>query len=1412
MGREDPPRAAATTEQDAATSDEFSNSKHLNRLVRFSILQARRSSSKAARAANAKPAPIATKPATATPAAAAYSSPKNLRKKKSLKKERSPKHSKSKPPMSPSAEAAEFPSSFAAEKERPSTEVAYQSHHHHKHDAPVSHVGVIAGDPPIMEDLSNSFGPGSGSYSNDGVHNEEDLRELLAPDSGDNHMSLAESLSSQFMSAEERISASDSGSYTQSHSMSGSSASSDSIMRRVEEEIANARQASNDAQARLAYFSQRQRDLTPDNTNDTFSFDFEGRSMSAEKSTPTAVSQSMSTQRGIDPPVEDNNFQIASRESGLEFTGNDSSSPVGISAARGTATKGGHNTEDELEEKVDIEVVLAPTYTFTESKGASPDSSEVASPRSITSKNSKVTSLIHAKSPPTVPEWVMDGEGVEGDADVGVEIDDKLINAVFSEQSIGSLPTQECSFQDGAIISFGTPLSPANSAKRTCMVTDVATAASGGEATGRRHGSSRKSPSKLTIQTDARHTVTSRRVLSSPSSATTSAAASPNNIRSKLPSTPREPGTPSYREKLENKLKILGSRYPGSPIRSPSSKTGTPKGVLSPANKYMEDAPPLPPGTSKDSVTSPPASTVSSPLGEAYDGLEHRIKGLLARTLNPESGNMKESREKGYQVSPSGELRAIKKLLAQGVAQMNDKNVAAVSALSQETTAQEASFRLYGNDAKDTALLSEVISNEALLKEVQSIISTTSQMTIEARAMIPEVKTPKNIGGTTNENKKSPDPVCSTNEEILEQLNSFSQSEEYKIAMQKVSPKNSNEKRGEEGGSKKAIQQILGQPMPDATDNGITSCEVAPCDKEIQSLVSPSRKVTKKAGKAVSADHKEAKGQVHDTVALVQPPKKAPSALNLALMRPSSPRNEIKAQKCPEENTSSTRQNDLGSTTPKENVGNTNNSQKAAEVPEHENEAKNENEADKIEMNPDELSPAANSEEIATSLEQSMHDKDCTKSEENAEMAVTSGRVSKSSQKGKRAPISPIELNNQSMLASLIAPSESNPSPDQDQVDENASSSKAESREKSLTLVTSKSSQNDDENKPPAERAKPQPRPHVSGSQERKIRFRDAYPTPMPCRKARTNEEIQSDHSCMPAEQDYDIKWKEPKGDLKRLLIAALDTSVSRRSNACGALKVISKQEKNKIVLVTTKGFLDALVFVATNDVSTDEPDGVKEDARARAISCIYNVSFVKRNRLPICIHPGLLKCLVKTISEASGEARMEASGTLVQLAKNPMCREHMVQEADLLSTLGSILKGGINSEETTMNVLSEGYTEDAPSSCYSEMSSVLSEEHIPFPKKSQRSPRSQQSTASNLQAKSSISIRKQRSDMHDQCQNLSRLNACAALVHLSKQCSILVSILSVYLFLFLSCCWQLLRTILFSVSSGPLLFERLLT
>lgn len=853
-------------------------------------------------------------------------------------------------------------------------------------------------------------------------------------------------------------------------------------------------------------------------------------------------------------------------------------------------------------------------------------------------------------------------------------------------------------------------------------------------------------------------------------------------------------------------------------------------------------------------------ATAASPLGEAYDGLENRIKDLLARTLNPGPSDAPQPGENdmAYQSSPSAELKAIKKLLEQGVAAAaaaEEKKRELQGQLEQDTP-QESQTGGQADELDFPVLTNGSVEGEqSQLSQSKSHETTESVEALERLPMRSVGLVPPVIETSDNPNDAEPSIACSTSEEILEALDSFSQSTEFKSKSRNASnarPSPQKQKlvnawhsldgKVEEflkeiEATKETHQQPTEESKPDTslqTQNAVKPAEPEAdkqerCNQgtellvggtdveditdgaEHSSAVPTSRPLEVSDNSSpvpgeetVATNNRDLNDEQHDEKSDYEscaeasrdeegnegitvlsttdskpanrqecqspdstdaPAKKTPSVLNAALSRPSltdakERRNERRArQKATTNQTDANeegKQVDDSAATVDSSSSNPSGDQVTptptvvanSDIAEFSERSANQSEEDRV-ADPEPVSEP-NPEPVDASRVPSALVIPASESETHQE-----------SRKGQSILASLVDSNKEPMVDPPNPASEPNAA-----ILKAGSDSSAPAKVKSVTVQSPKSFESE-----ASEKVEPAHAERATSRQDRKIRFRDPYPTPKPCRKPRSTEDIQHDHSCKPSQNDKKIRWKEPKGDLKRLLVAALDSSVSRRANACGALKVISKVEKNKVVLVRTKGFLEALVFVATDEITTDEE--VKEDARARAVSCMYNVCHMKENRLIVCTHSGLLECLVKTINEDRGEARTEACGILAQLAKNPMCRDVMIGVEELLSTLASVLKGTIDPEEKMLEVLSQDVTEDIQSS-YSEMSSVLSEEHIPFPKSPRNAGKDQQQVENKVRA--NCSIRKQKSEMYDQYFELARLSACAALMHLSKQCSVLVS------------------------------------
>jgi hypothetical protein len=266
----------------------------------------------------------------------------------------------------------------------------------------------------------------------------------------------------------------------------------------------------------------------------------------------------------------------------------------------------------------------------------------------------------------------------------------------------------------------------------------------------------------------------------------------------------------------------------------------------------------------------------------------------------------------------------------------------------------------------------------------------------------------------------------------------------------------------------------------------------------------------------------------------------------------------------------------------------------------------------------------------------------------------------------------------------------------------------------------------------------------------KKVKFKQRYPVPPPARRPLKAAEIVFNNQT-PAPKDR-LHLSRPKKDLKELLEAAIGNSIQRRSNAFGALKVLSTQKKNKMALVRTKGFLDSTVFAINDNISSFEDSEAATASRTRAVNVVLNVSEMKDNRFHVLTHPGLANCLVKCMVEDKGEARALACSVLATLAKSPACREPMSHTNKLLDTLAIILKG------------------DEPFSFSHKEQNFIQEEKKDY---SGDDEASRNVFSNSYSSGSSGSHSSLGSSHNNEARNRARLSACAALIHLSKECSV---------------------------------------
>lgn len=308
----------------------------------------------------------------------------------------------------------------------------------------------------------------------------------------------------------------------------------------------------------------------------------------------------------------------------------------------------------------------------------------------------------------------------------------------------------------------------------------------------------------------------------------------------------------------------------------------------------------------------------------------------------------------------------------------------------------------------------------------------------------------------------------------------------------------------------------------------------------------------------------------------------------------------------------------------------------------------------------------------------------------------------------------------------------------------------------------------------------------------RRIRFRDPFPTLKPLDKPRSASEIIEENAL--GTPECQIQWLRPQNEIRHLILAVMGPSLQRRSNACGALKVLTRQRKNQLTMMRTDSFLESLVFAVSQDIQESEKD-FAIDTRTRAVACLRNVCEPKENRAYIITHPGLKECLMKVMQEDRGEARVLACGAFALLAKTPECREPMAFAEGLVDLLSDVMSGVIdekfgvaNLSNTFMSDMSASVTihsEDEDDRSHSSKESFDSRgsdssDSSEYTSSSSGSDDSSADPASKVGLIQLSSIRKQNEEMQGEFLQRARSNACAALLHLSKHCAVSVSLIDV--------------------------------
>lgn len=170
--------------------------------------------------------------------------------------------------------------------------------------------------------------------------------------------------------------------------------------------------------------------------------------------------------------------------------------------------------------------------------------------------------------------------------------------------------------------------------------------------------------------------------------------------------------------------------------------------------------------------------------------------------------------------------------------------------------------------------------------------------------------------------------------------------------------------------------------------------------------------------------------------------------------------------------------------------------------------------------------------------------------------------------------------------------------------------------------------------------------------------------------------------------QAFRKNMMEPSQQLKDLLLqihrdrfTPLDrTNATRRKNSCGALKILSAKEENKLMICWTVGVLPAIASVMSDVCAVRETDdastyAANTEARNRIIATLLNLSVNKKNRMLIVNTPGVLDSMTQTILYDTGEGRQGCCTVLLYLAKTAEARMMIVKGVGVMDALAKVIE-----------------------------------------------------------------------------------------------------------------------------------------
>jgi hypothetical protein len=278
------------------------------------------------------------------------------------------------------------------------------------------------------------------------------------------------------------------------------------------------------------------------------------------------------------------------------------------------------------------------------------------------------------------------------------------------------------------------------------------------------------------------------------------------------------------------------------------------------------------------------------------------------------------------------------------------------------------------------------------------------------------------------------------------------------------------------------------------------------------------------------------------------------------------------------------------------------------------------------------------------------------------------------------------------------------------------------------------------------------------------VTFHSPFNIPDNAPQLRSESELISTHS--KALDPLNVTWCQATQSVIELINAVRGASNSRRCNACGTFKMLTFNDKNKITLARTKGVLDAFRFVIELKPSLSCQYAMS--SRIRILSAIYNLSTRAENR-ELIVHCRLLPGLINAVKDDPPEGRLISCSTLALLAKSEMNQLVMVSTPGLLTVLSEVLAataGGtdvIKKAHRTDNVFEVELTDEESEDQYSDDETYSS---------------SGSATDETCES-SDVSVADDKYVGYTSTQqemsmflNPARVCACAALIHLSKDCA----------------------------------------